>query len=267
MFSSLSIRSVEFDTRLDRPAPIGLMASAVMRGVTGWLLAEQFPAVADRFFKPGQGGNQPSAFVTQLLRRTKDRRTISARFITFDRDGELADAFRAVLPLAAGRPFGAGMIRIASVHPAAVTLIQPSPCAESPCFVYLLTPVLLAGPGGSWLGPETLTFPALALGAARRVNTLSVCYGDGTLLDEADICRAAEKTHVISQNLCWLSLERHSTTQAKAIKLSGAAGGFAIGHMPSPLRSLFSLAMLAHVGKHAADGCGRVEFTTDRKVI
>ena len=249
---------------LDGPSPVAQMATAPLRGLSGWLVLERFPSLAAACFKPGQDGNQPPAYVFQLQSPVAARVAgFDFRCVTWDRGRRLADALCAVWPEAAGRPFGQGTVRVKSVEVSrrrdgVLKTLKPAPVIDR-CLLGLVTPVLLKNGAKGWLGPGDLTLPHLLRAIARRLGTLSLCYGNGQQLDEIDTAVRAADVAVTKAALNWSSPERKSATQGTAIKLSGVMGYYHLDRVPLALAELLAAATLFHVGKHACEGCGRLK--------
>ena len=249
---------------LDAPSPVAQMATAPLRGLSGWLVLERFPDLAAACFKPGQDGNQPPAYVFQLQSPQADRLAgFDFRCVTWDRGHRLADALCAVWPEAAGRPFGQGTVRIKSVEVSrrrdgVLKTLKPAPVIDR-CLLGLVTPVLLKDGGRGWLGPGTLTLPHVLRAIVRRLNALSLCYGNRLQLDELDAAARAQGVGVSTSELSWRSPERKSAIQGTAIKLSGVTGFYHLEGVPLVLAELLAAASLFHVGKHACEGCGRIK--------
>lgn len=243
--------------------PVAQMATAPLRGLSGWLVLDRFPQVAADCFKPGQDGSQPPSYVFQLQSALRDRLAgFDFRCVTFDRGRTLADAFCTVWPEAAGRPFGQGSVRVKAVEVSrrrdgVLQTLRPEPVVEN-CLLKLVTPVLLKHGTHGWLGPGTLTLKHLIVAIIRRLNVLSQYYGNGEQLDELDVLSMIADVEVKKSEFRWLSPERKSSTQGNTIKLSGVTGFYQLGHVRMQLAELLAAASLFHVGKHSCEGCGRL---------
>jgi hypothetical protein len=107
LFDGLDCSIIDGRVWLDGPAPVAQMATAPLRGLSGWLVLERFPVIATECFKPGADGNRPPAYVFQLQSDARDRLAgFDFRCITWDRGRRLAHAFCEVWGGAEGRPFG-----------------------------------------------------------------------------------------------------------------------------------------------------------------
>jgi len=265
LFDGLACSIIDGRVWLDGSAPVAQMATAPLRGLSGWLVLERFPEVAADCFKPGQDGNQPPAYVFQLQSDVRDRLAgFDFRCVTWDRDRKLADAFCAVWGGAGGHPFGQGDVRVKAVEvvrrrDGVLRTLRPEPVVTR-CLLGLVTPVLLKDGGRGWFGPGTLTLPRLVAAATRRLNALSAVYGNGVRIDERESVVEAADVTVARAELQWRSPERKSSVQGGAvIKLSGVTGYFCLESVPLALAELLAAATLFHVGKHACEGCGRLK--------
>lgn len=264
VFEGLTCSVLDGRITLDRAAPLGLLATAPLRGLSGWLLLARHPDVVATCFKPGQDGNQPPAYVFQLATAPTGRgANIDFRCVTWDREHRLADALADVWPQAVGRAFGQGSVRIRSVEllgrrDGTLRALRPEPVTGT-CEVTLATPVLLKDGGRGWLGPETLTLTRLVEAACRRLNALSAGYGNGATADGNALADAAAQVSGVRANMRWESPERRSAVQDKVIKLCGVTGSYRLESVPQSVAELLAAATMLHVGKHACDGCGRIK--------
>ena len=263
LFDGLDCSILDGRVTLEEVAPVGRMATAPLRGLSGWLVLERFPEIAAACFKPGQDGNQPPAYAFQLRSEPRDRLAgFDFRCVTWDPGHRLADALCEAWRGAQGRPFGQGKARVKTVtverrRDGVLRTLRPEPLVEA-CEVALATPVLLKDGARGWLGPGTLTLPRLAGAVCRRLNALSACYGNGGQLDELALMAEAAGAGVARAELRWVSPERKSSVQGGVIKLSGVVGRFSLTSVPMRVAELLAAATLVHVGKHACEGCGRL---------
>lgn len=186
LLSGLQLRSVRGQVIFDRPRPIRHLSTATLRGLTGFLLLEQAPALFEARFKPPRtgAGSAPACFVfTPLHDEAVTAGGFAFRLTAWDPECRLAEACLAAWPHAAGRPFGTCDARIASIGGDLETLaFDPFPPAAGPATLVLRTP-LRAKHRGAFLQPDQLTLGLLVHLAVNRLNLLSAAYGNKERLD------------------------------------------------------------------------------------
>jgi hypothetical protein len=247
---------------LDRPIPIRNMASATMRGLAGRLLVQYSPDVAAKWFKPGQDGDRPPAYVFQpVLNRAMEADCCPFRIVSWDPEGLFIPAVKAALSRSHGLPFGEGSARVIGVEwgetcgLAFEGIHNPPPVQR----VVLRTPLRLRR-GNRWVSEDTLTLGDLVFGLTNRLNRLSLEYGSGLQLDPEPFLAQAAQAVEVERELRFVKSARRSSTQQRDIDLSGLVGHLSFRSLEAGLSSLLSAGTLIHLGKHTAEGCGAIRL-------
>jgi len=261
---NLSCAIFEGTIFLTHPVRVTPLISAPLHGLAGWMLLEHAPELFHEQFKPGQSGHNPGACLFQLA-SLPDSWSSCFRFrcITWDRELVLGPTLQRLMPLAAGRPLGRGKSLIECVvvrnyRSGTLHDLTDGHGEEKKQYLVLVTPTMLKAGSGRWRGPDGLGVQQLTAATVQRLNLLSVTYGSGLELDPLVWQVQAAETTVDYSSWRWESPQRFSHTQKSAIKLSGVSGFCRVGEMSPALINLLTKASLIHIGKHTADGCGRM---------
>ncbi len=269
---NISCAIFEGRIHLAHPIRVTTLISAPLRGLAGWMLLQYEPELFRNQFKPGQGGHRPGACLFQLASRPKGRqRHFRFRCITWDRNLVLGSALHRILPLAVGRPLGRGTtlidrVTVGEVRQGTLLEMASGNRMKGEQYLVLVTPTMLRAGGGRWQGPDGMGVSQLTAAAVQRVNLLSRVYGGGQELDALEWQMLASGATVDYSSWRWQSSQRFSHTQKNAIKLSGVSGFCRLGQVPEALLELFSKVSLLHIGKHTADGCGRMGLVSASRV-
>jgi hypothetical protein len=126
--------------------------------------------------------------------------------------------------------------------------------------VRFVTPVRLKAEG-RWLEPsEPLRFDLLVRAVLRRLSSLWAFHGEGLpAWPFEDILQAARKVSVQNQALTSESWHRYSGRQRQFMDLGGMRGEVVYRGPLGPFLPLLVMGSLAHVGKNATFGLGRME--------
>lgn len=254
----LQARMVEGVLCFDQPVTVRNMATATIRGLAGHLLREHRPNIADRWFKPGNNGDCPAAYVFQpMLEHSEMTQELPFRLITWDPPGEFIPALQAVMKDAAGRYFGEGDIRILGVEWTEICELAFEGVHNPPDFqkVVFRTPLRVKR-GKGWLTEESLSLVELANGLLNRLNRLSREYGNGLQLEALIFEQHAVFNMEVERKLSLVRSARRSSTQGQNVDLSGLVGHISFQGLTAAMSSLLSVGGIIHLGKHTAEGCG-----------
>jgi len=123
--------------------------------------------------------------------------------------------------------------------------------------VRFLTPARLKH-GGDF-AREAVDFHVLVRALLRRLSSLAYFHGGGQWeTDYAGWVERALAVRTEAMHLSWMEWERRSGRQARRIEMGGVVGSVTYAGDLAPFRPLLALGMLAHVGKGAVFGNGRV---------
>ena len=110
---------------------------------------------------------------------------------------------------------------------------------------------------------EALDLPALVQAASWRLNALATFHGGGPwACDHRALAEQARGVTVESTRVQWVDWERTSTRapEPRIMKLGGLVGVATLRGVPADLRALLLAGSLAHVGKAAVFGHGKIEL-------
>jgi hypothetical protein len=254
----LRARLVDGVLFFDRLVPVRNMATATVRGLAGHLLREHCPGVADRWFKPGQNGDCPPAYVFQpVLHQATETAQFPFRVIAWDPPNELIPALQASFEHVAGWPFGGGDVLVSGVEWTEVCRLKFEGIYSPPDVQRLVfrTPLRLRR-GNDWVTETSLSIGDITGGLVNRVNRLSREYGNGLQLDLMCFMQHAAFAVEVKRSLSFVRTGRRSSTQGQDVDLSGLVGRIVMRGLTPSLSSLLSVGALVHLGKHTAEGCG-----------
>ncbi|HOC01311.1 MAG TPA: CRISPR system precrRNA processing endoribonuclease RAMP protein Cas6 [Verrucomicrobiota bacterium] len=268
--SGLKLRSVECALRVNRTlrfnrvAPVSPLVSATVRGLAGTLLTSLHPEFTRRWFKPGQGNHRPAAFLIETLaHQVVASDLFPFRIRTWDPVGDLLPALVEALKQAPGRPFGDGGARVESVLfgeiQEGLADGENICCLRQPTIEFL-TPLRLKA-SCRFLDEREVTLGHLTEAAVRRLNRLSLDYGNRSTLAETPLLAASAKVRETTRSLCWERVWRHSSSQNTYIDLSGVAGRITFAELPTLLTELLRAASVVHIGHKTAEGCGQFRLS------
>lgn len=280
LVGGLKIRSAECVLYFDQRAPLRPLATATIRGLAGHLLTATQPDLVGRWFKRGhqaqlsadreteescgksvgfKPSHLPPAYLFEALRHEfAFSESLPFCIRTWDQEGELLPAFLNALKLAGDRPFGETGVKIRSASFSQIERWEFEESRQSirPAAVEFLTPVRLKA-SGRWLGKFDVTLGHLVEAAIRRLDLLSVHYGNKSALSVPAFISAASKVRETARSLDWVSPRRRSSSQGIDIELSGLVGEIRFAEIPGMLVDLLNAAALFHIGHKTAEGCGQ----------
>lgn len=114
---------------------------------------------------------------------------------------------------------------------------------------------------------DTADWPFLLESAARRLEALSILYGEGKPLGKvtwqalASLFSSAPAPE--SQGISWREYQRYSNRQKKKVPMGGIVGKAVFAGAPGWFIKWLQAACLVHAGKGAAMGLGRIEIFWD----
>lgn len=275
LLTSFDIRTARCTLHLDREIsilPVGSCACA--RGVAGHLLTAQAPEMTKQFFKPGQGGNAPAAFVLRPDSFSTGRgQSFSFMVFSWEPGGAFLDALLDAWAAARGRPWGETGARITGFETSGPERLVFEGIAENisdPLRLHLLTPLSIkthvrdrpAGPDGRVrsrrrvLRSDEITLGRIVQALVARVNNIGAHFGGGVSLDPEPLLAKAALVRENGRNLRMTKARRHSSSQKKDIHLDGVTGWIDLDPVPPQLHDLLALGAVFHLGHRTADGCG-----------
>ncbi len=264
--SGLSLRMLEGELALDRPAPIRRLSSATVRGLAGTLLLRHNPEAFRGYFKPPASANTSPGYLFQpVLEREELGTFVPFRLVTWESSGNLLESFKSALDAAIGEPFGESGARVlgCSFSDTYSLRFRGARDADHSLLLELFTPLQFRQNRRS-LRAQDLTLGHLVLAAVQRLNSLSLAWGNRILLDPSPFLAASATCPVRDVRLHQVSPARRSSTQDESILLGGIVGSLLLPSPPKVLADLLSIGEILHLGRHTAVGCGKIRLRSAR---
>lgn len=277
VLAQLTVKSVECQFLFDREAFIlPTEACACARGISGHLLTARSPELTRNFFKPGQGGNTPAAFIIQPV--TFERGGMDAfrfRVFCWERSGKFLAALIDALKSSPGCSWGGTEAHITDFQCSPPeNLVFEGTGLTVPARLRLLTPLAIKAhvrdnrpprsdgkprSGRRVLAPVEINLGRICQALVARINNLNSHFGNGGNLDAQPFLAEAALIREYDRNLQKIHARRYSSAQNTSIHLGGVAGWLDLGPRLSPrLHDLLALGSVFHLGHRTADGCGCV---------
>ncbi|MCC5848932.1 MAG: CRISPR system precrRNA processing endoribonuclease RAMP protein Cas6 [Verrucomicrobia bacterium] len=256
----LKLHLFEAELWLDRVSPIRRLATATLRGLAGHALLEHNPSMFDAYFKPDQ--NKPPAYLFQpVYVQEMEADTLPFRLVTWDRTGSLGPGILEALQASNGRPFGESGAMVESCIPHATHQLKFSGSRPVRMIDLVFVTPLQLRIHKKILRPESFELNSLLLATIRRLNLISLHYGNGIQIITGQLDSLADDIRISNKRLRWKDPKRHSCTQARNISLGGVVGSLRL-HQPTSLcLDLLSACEALHVGRHTAEGCGMIRLS------
>lgn len=275
VFSNLAVFSAHCRLHFDREVlllPSGACACA--RGVAGHLLTARAPEMTKQFFKPGQGGDAPAAFVLRPDSFGNGRgRSFSFSVFSWEPTGAFLENLMGAWSESQGRPWGgtgAQIVGFEASEPERLAFEGTSDDLAIPLRLRLHTPLAIKthvrdrppGPDGKvrshrrLLGPDEITFGRIVQALVARINNLSAHFGNGASVAPQPFLAAAALVREVQREFRMVEISRRSSSQRKEIHLNGVIGRIDLGPVPPLLLDLLGLGAVFHLGHRTADGCG-----------
>jgi hypothetical protein len=258
--TALRIHAVDGIAYLDRPAWIRRLVSSTLRGFAGHRLREHAPAICDRLFKPVGEINVPSACLFQNLEQEAyEGEIVRFRIVTWDPGLELIPALQHAMEAGRGQPFGGQGARLHYVEWDETVRLGFEGYAGDTDTIRLImaTPVHLRI-AKKTISEHKMNLGYVVQGCVQRLNALSTTYGNGVCLAVEPYLAEAALANEIQRRLRYVTPRRHSSTQDTGINLGGVLGTLDIADAHHAITDLLYTANMLHIGRHTAEGCGRV---------
>ncbi|MFO7535392.1 MAG: CRISPR system precrRNA processing endoribonuclease RAMP protein Cas6 [Kiritimatiellia bacterium] len=263
LMAGLRFRAVRGQVVFDRARPIRHLATATLRGLTGFMLMKDAPNVFTARFKPPQtsAGSAPGCFVfTPLHNEAVVAGGFAFRMTTWDHECRLAETCLSIWSQASGLTFGNSEARIAAITGDLETLeFAPYPPSPGPVTLRLRTPIR-AKHNGAFLQPGQLTLGLLVHLSINRLNLLSAAYGNKARLDPVPWLAETALTPEPARSLSFVKTAHQSSTKQRDLPLDGIVGHLDFPELPVSLQTLFLAMELLHLGQATAEGCGAISL-------
>lgn len=258
--TGLRIHAVDGIVYLDQPMWIRRLVSSTLRGFAGHRLREHAPDICDRLFKPSGAMQPPSACLFQNLEQEAyEGEIVRFRIATWDQDLELIPAVQTVMESGRSQPFGGQGARLQYIEWDETVRLGFEGYTGNTDSIRLL----LATPVHLRVAKKTVNEHRMNLGylvqsCVHRLNSLSRVYGNGVCLEVAPYLAEAALVTEAYRYLRYVTPRRHSSTQNTGINLGGVLGTLEIAEAHHSITDLLYTANILHIGRHTAEGCGRV---------
>jgi len=261
LLSGLNIKSVEGMILFNQPAKIKPMSSATIRGIAGNLLVKSNIHYAQEYFKPGDGGSQPSACLFEsMVTKYKRSSSLPFRIKTWCLDDEFLNTLVNLLAKLENCSFSEEGAEIKKIFFCDITPLKFSFDFDDyqDLRINLTHPLLLKSRNGKWINKNRITLGHVVKASVLRLNKLSEYYGNKIKLDLQYALAETAFSRMSYSNLDFVEDKRFSKTQNRVIRLGGITGYFCYLNLSPSIVALLQASSHFHIGKHASSGCGMI---------
>ena len=226
----LNIRIADVFVEFDRPTPVRMLATTTFRGMLGHVLAEHYPELVSKIFKPGFASDIPAPYALAPEKNPKSPSNyFKFKLITFDPDGFTIETFDNLIHFCEGKHFGTSgsIIESCEMEPGTWFENTISEYIPKQISVNFVTPTSFKYKGKKVL-PNIFSLPILIAAIYNTFKKLCKHYAYDNTFSFPHHEEILGHGYIIQNNLKWVSPRRYSSSQETTLNLSGLVGNIII---------------------------------------